>query len=144
MIYSYNNFFCFLIAVSALFGVGYASAPNAKSRSLIQKKIIAKSSVKKGKQSIEESLQKLFSSEELTKKLLSIDGQKIGIIFNPQGKTISLGIFTINHQVIVAPEPSFPNELFEQILENIPKEYSCFTSRGTINGKTSFEFFGFE
>jgi hypothetical protein len=95
---------------------------------------------------IEIQLQEFFKSTELTKKLFIIDGQKVGIIFNPKREILKFGFLSVGSAVIIASNATISENMKDRINASTPEQYqkgrSIFT--GTLNGQSPLKIFGFE
>lgn len=94
---------------------------------------------------VEEQLEQFFKSTTKNQKLFTIDGTKIGIIFNPGGESLKLGFMTVTDPVVLVSEISIPEEVSSKIIKQIPQNCSHSTmSMGSINGQSTFVALGFE
>lgn len=96
-------------------------------------------------QTIEEQLEQLFRSSGKTQKLFSIDGTKVGVIFNPGKKSLEIGFMTVTDPVVLISDKAIPKEIANRITGKIPANCTYSTvSLGSINGRSIFTFLGFE
>ncbi len=96
-------------------------------------------------QSVEEQLETMFSSSVKTQHLFTIDGSKIGIIFNPTGEALRVGFMTVTDPVVLVSDRAIPDPIAQRITAKIPANRTHSTlSIGRINGRTPFQALGFE
>jgi hypothetical protein len=94
--------------------------------------------------SLEEALTQFFSSSTKTQKLFTIDGSKVGIIFNPGGKAITTGSMQIGDPIALISDKPIPKEVKAFIDAKKPENctYSTLTF-GSVNGQSTFAYYGF-
>ena len=94
---------------------------------------------------IEEDLQDLCQSPVRAQKLLTIDGQKIGFIYAPDGNAISLRGIRMEGQVGIISDKPIHDALYDLIVERIPAGLThAKIAGGSINGRPLLAHFGFE
>lgn len=94
---------------------------------------------------IEEDLQNLCQSPVRAQKLLTIDGQKIGFIYAPDGNAITLRGIRMGGQVGIISDQPIHDALYDLIIARIPAGLShAKIAGGNINGRSILAHFGFE
>ena len=53
-------------------------------------------------QSIDEQLDQIFSSSSKTQQLFTIEGSRVGVIFNPGGEALRVGFMTVQDPVVLS------------------------------------------
>lgn len=96
-------------------------------------------------QNLDEQLEELFSSADKAQKLFTIDGSKVGVIFNPSGASLEIGYMTVEDSVVFVSNKAIPENVSSQIMAKIPAGYTHSTvCIGSLNGRSIFEVLGFE
>ena len=117
--------------------VGDKHSPENQKTSSIRRKVFGKS--------VDEQLEQFFKSSRKTQKLFTIDGTKVGIIFNPGGESLKIGFMTVKDPVVLISERSVPDEVSSRITRHIPENCTHSTLLfGSINGRPTLSALGFE
>ena len=135
----------FTIVAPLIFGIVYAASSLIDRVGLIDtvssqcKKIISIFQ-KTFNPTIEEQLEQFFKSSSKTQKLFTIDGNKVGVFYNPEGEALTLGVITTCDPVVLVSDKTIPENVSKQIIAKIPKGSSYSTlCLGSINGRSTFE-----
>lgn len=93
---------------------------------------------------VEEQLEQLFRSQSKDQKIFTIDGSKVGVIFNPDGESLRAGFMTVRDKVVFISDKAIPQEVSNRIAAKIPAGCNHSTvCIGSINGQSIFDALGF-
>jgi len=96
-------------------------------------------------QSVEEQLESMFTSSSKTQKIFTIDGNKVGVVFNPNGEALRVGFMTVSDPVVLVSDKTIPDPVTQRITAKIPPNLTHSTlCIGMINGLTPFQTLGLE
>ena len=111
------------------------SSEDQKVSSITQKTLV---------QSTEQKLDKFFKSPKKIQEIFYINGTKVGIIFNPQGKALE-GSFSIIDHIALCSESAISEDVKKQIDAKKPSNctYSTLEMKTFINGQPLLQALGF-
>jgi hypothetical protein len=95
-------------------------------------------------QTIDEQLIQLFSSSSKTQKLMFINGEKVGILFSPNGNVEQKFGFKFNDKTLVISTAPLKKETIEQIKKHTPNQECPQISGKSFGEHPIFKAFGFE
>src|ERR1041385_2316238 len=112
---------CFgvVYAISSLIGrVSQSDSSNPQDEQIgdIRRNVLGKG--------IGEQLEDLFKSSKKIQKLFTIDGYKVGVIFNPNGEALKVGFMTVKDGVVLVSDKSLPEEVSNTVVNKIPSTYT--------------------
>jgi len=95
-------------------------------------------------QTIDEQLIQLFRSSSKTQKLMFINGEKVGILFSPNGNVSQKCGFNINDKTLFISTEPLKKETIEQIKKHTPNQECPRIAGKSFGEHPIFKAFGFE
>lgn len=138
-------FFGLVYGVSSL--IGRVTVTSSENQSDGDQRVSSASRRALGQQTVEQQLEELFRSTTKAQKLFTIEGSKVGVIYNPGGESLRAGFLTVSDPVVLVSNKSksIPEEVSNRITAKMPPGAThstvCF---GNINGRSTFAVLGFE
>lgn len=133
-------FFGVLYAVSSL--IGRVSVSDNLSP---EDERVSEVSQRRFPRTVEQQLDDFFTATSKAQRIFNVDDARVGIIYNPEGESLRIGLFTVTDQVVLISERAIPEAVANRIAARIPSHLSystlCF---GSINGSPTFSYLGFE